>query len=141
MEPLAEPRVGGDGRTGDGEARRGDPRCATAPGAGISLVPRALAALEGLWRRAGGGRVRAGDGRGGALLSPYRIDVEARPRPARAERRRKRESSRPREHPRAWLLPLKEEGYRSAQRTDDRETKSAPLGGPPGRVGAAAEGR
>src|SRR5207247_437186 len=87
----------------------GAPRGPSASRAGLSLVPRHLAPGQALRPGAARSGLRPGRRRRGPLLSPRRLDPQARPRPARTARGRAAAYPHPRPRTRAGpgLLPVK----------------------------------
>ena len=109
VDADAHPRLGEHGGPDDGEARGGDPRRASSPGARLPIVPRAVPAREALRARSCRGGVRASARGRGPLLPARRIDPEVRPRSHACARRREargREGG-ARERARLRLLPLR----------------------------------
>ena len=80
LDTVAAHPLGGEHRTRNGGPGGGDPRRSSAPRAGLSLVSRHPAPRQALRARATRRRVHARGRRPRALVSPCRLDPEARPR-------------------------------------------------------------
>src|SRR5881296_2855099 len=109
VDAVAPHRLGAHDRRANGRAGRGDPRGPSASRAGLSLVPRHLAARQGLRPRAAGSSQHPRRRGRGALLSSRRLDPQARPRPSHAARGLAAAHPHARPRTRAWpgLLPVK----------------------------------
>ena len=115
LDAVAAGPLGNEHRARDGGAGGGDPRRPAAPRAGLPLVPGHPAPGQALRARAARGRLHARGSGPCALVSPCRLDPEARPGSRAAARDRDASSApRARERARRRLLRTRHERRRCA---------------------------